>query len=164
MRDSSRRPPASSLPRIAAAALLLPVVVLSSAVGSDSPDFSGVWVETHPAGGPPVRLLLIQSGSQVQVRLSYRDTFSDLIFGAGTIENGTATWTLRQSCVGRFRWPGYNYDNPGVNRFSLSLRDPGEPGQPGPRLIYVQESQWNVPCASNHPIGTERIQKILKRQ
>ena len=130
---------------------------------TDVPDFSGVWVEPNPVVGPPMHLQLIQSGSKVQVRVSYRVTFSGSIAGVGIIENGTATWTLPQGCIGRFQWPGYNYDNPGVNKVSLSLRDPAEPGQPGRLLVFVQEIQWNAPCA-NHQIGTERIQRTLKRQ
>jgi hypothetical protein len=163
VRDSSRRSATSSLSRIAVVALL-PVALLSSAVNSDMPDFSGLWVEMDPAVGPPMRLQLNQSGSELQVRMSYRDTPPYSVFGVAAIENGAASWTLPQSCIARFQWPGYSYDNPGINRFSLSLRDPADPGQPGPLLVYVQETEWHVPCANNHPIGTERIEKILRRQ
>ena len=103
------------------------------------PDFSGVWVETQPNSGPPLRLQLTQSGSRMQVRISYRDSFPDAVFSVATIENGTAIWTLPQACIARFRWPGYNYDNPGVNTFTLSLRQTSEPGELGPLLVYVQE-------------------------
>src|SRR5215471_4780475 len=139
------------------AALLL---LVSSAIGSDFPDFSGEWMEIRPASGSPMLLQLTQSGSRVQIRLSYREPIPDRAFGVATIENGTATLTMPQGCDARFQWPGYNYDNPGLNTFTMSLR-PAEPGQPGPLLVYVQETRWNVPCANNHPIGTERVQKIL---
>jgi hypothetical protein len=145
-------------------AALLPVLLLSGAVNSDVPDFSGVWVETQPDSGPPLRLQLTQSGSRVQVRISYRDSFPEVVFGIAMIANGTASWTMPQNCVARFRWPGYKYDHPGVNTFTLSLRQPTKPGEPGPLLVYVQETHWSVPCANNHPIGTERTQKILRRQ
>jgi hypothetical protein len=144
----------ASSPRIAITALL----ALFAAPAADLSDFSGIWSVVQPAGGPPFRLQLTQSGSKVQVRLSGRDTFPDAVFGVATIENGVATWTAPQGCEQRFQWPGYNYDNPGTNTFTLSLR------QPGPSLVYVQETRWNVPCANNHPIGTERVERILKRE
>jgi hypothetical protein len=150
--------------RDSAVAALLSLLLLSTAVGADVPDFSGLWVETQPAGGPPMRLQLTQSGARVQVRLSYRDSFPDAPFDIATIENGAATWTMPQGCIARFQWPGYNYDHPGVNTFTLSLRQPTEVGQSAPLLVYVQETRWNAPCANNHPIGTERVQKILRRQ
>jgi hypothetical protein len=128
------------------------------------PDFSGVWLETQPESGPPVQLQLVQYGSRVQVRISYRDYFSDKISAQATLENGTASWSLRQSCVGQFRWPGYNYDNPGASMVTLSLRHSIDPGVSEPLLVYTQETRWDVPCANNHPIGVERVQKLLKRQ
>jgi hypothetical protein len=71
------------------------------------------------------------------------------------------TWTTRQDCTARFQWPGYNYDNPGINTYTLSLRQPTDPGESEPLLVYLQETRWNAPCADNHPIGTERTRKIL---
>lgn len=163
MRELVRLCSATCFWRVAFAALLS-LFLLSNASGSDISDFLGIWVETQPKSGKPMRMQLTQSGSQVQVRISSRDYFPDHIFGVAAIENGTATWTTPQACVARFRWAGYNYDNPGVNIITLSLRQPTEPGESGPLLVYVQETHWNAPCANNHPIGTERIQKILKRQ
>jgi hypothetical protein len=125
--------------------------------------FSGLWVELRPDSGPPMRLKLTQAGSQVQVRLSYRESFTDRVFGVATIENDRATWTGPQSCIDRFRSPGYNYDNPGANTFTLSLGKPIDAAHPGPSLLYIQEVQWNAPCGG-HPIGTERIRKILTRK
>jgi hypothetical protein len=121
MRGLSNRFPRARLPRIAVAALL-PVVLLSATISSDVPDFSGVWVEIQPDSAPLLRLQLIQSGLKVQIRASRRDTFSDSVFGVGTIENGIVTWSGREGCVERFQWSGYNYDNPGVDMYSLSLR------------------------------------------
>lgn len=149
--------------RVAVAATLL-LLSLATAFGSDVPDLSGVWVERHPTGGSPLRLQVTQSGSRVQVRISGRDYFPDHVFGVGTIENGTASWTSPQGCIARFRWAGYNYDNPGVNTFTLSLRQPTEPGESGPQLVFVVNTHWNVPCANNHPVDTERTQKILERR
>lgn len=163
MRDSGRPSSPSLLSRIVVAALLS-VLLLSGAAGSDAPDFSGVWVETQPDSGLPMRLQLVQTGSRVQVRISYRDTFLGAVFGIAVIESGTASWTAREECVARFQWSGYNYDDPGVSKFTLSLRQPAEPGQPGPLLVYAQETHWNAPCANNHPIGIERTQKILRRR
>jgi hypothetical protein len=127
------------------------------------PSFSGLWVELRPDSGPPMRLKLTQAGSQVQVRLSYRDSFPDRVFRVATIENDRATWTGPQSCVAQFRSPGYNYDNPGANTFTLSLGKPIDGGQTEPLLLYIQDVQWNAPCGG-HPIGTERIRKILTRK
>src|SRR5580700_5727888 len=103
MRDTGALHSARSLWRIAVAALL-PVLLVSSAIGFDLPDFNGEWVEIQPSSGPPERLQLTQSGSRVQVRISYRESFSEAVFGTATIENGTATWTLPQACVARFLW------------------------------------------------------------
>lgn len=119
-------------------------------------------MEAQPESGPPLQLQLTQSGSRVQVRTSFRDYFPDRVFGVATIENGTAIWSEPQSCVARFQWPGYSYENPGVNTFALSLRQPTEPGPL--LLVYVQETHWNVPCANNHPIGIERVQRMLRRR
>ncbi len=147
-----------------AVATLLSFFSLSGAAGPHVPDFSGVWVETQPNSGSPLRLQLTQSGSRVQVRMSYRDYFPDRIFGVATIKHETAGWSAPQGCDARFRWPGYDYDNPGVSTFTLSLRQPTEPVESGTLLVYVQQTRWNAPCANNHPIGTERTQKILKRR
>jgi hypothetical protein len=100
----------------------------------------------------------------VQVRSSYRDYFPGRIFGVATLENGTAAWTLPQTCVAKFRWPGYDYDSPGVNTFTLSFRNSTDSRGSEPLLIYMQETRWNVPCANNHRIGTERVQRILRRR
>jgi hypothetical protein len=139
---------------------LLSLLAVSIAAASDAPDFSGVWAETQPGNGRPLRLQLTQSGSQVQVRISYGDAFPNKLLATATLQNGTAVWTLPQSCIARFRWAGYNYDHPGASTFTLSL----QAGESGPQLVYVEETRWNAPCANNHPVGTERIQKILKRQ
>lgn len=134
---------------------------VSSAPQSSS--FSGVWVELRPASGPAMRLKLTQTGSQVQVRLSYRDSFPDRAFAVAAIENDKVTWTAAMSCAVQFRSTGYNYDNPGIYTVTLSLGKPIVVGDPRPSLLYIQEFQWNAPCGG-HPIGTERIQKILTRQ
>jgi hypothetical protein len=120
--------------------------------------FSGVWAETRPASGPLMRIKFAQNGSQLVVWLSYSDSFGDRAFATATIKNGVATWAAPQSCVERFRSPGYNYDNPGMNTFALSFLQAD--GQPEPVLVYTQATQWNAPCGG-HPIGTEGLQKLL---
>jgi hypothetical protein len=147
-----------------AAAIILSIPLTSSAFGSDVPGFTGVWMELQPKSGPAMRLQVTQLGSRLQVRISYRDFFSDAVFGVATVENGTPVWTSPQGCAARFRRLGYDYDNPGLNTFTLSLHQPAEPGELSPRLVYVQETRWNVPCANNHPIGTERVERILGRR
>jgi hypothetical protein len=139
------------------------LLLLSLAAGAETSAFSGVWVETQPDHGAPLRLELTQSGTRLQVRSSFRDYFRDKIVDVATLENGTAVWSVPQACVARFRWPGYNYDNPGVNTYTLSLRNSSDSGGSETVLVYVQETRWNVPCANNHPIGTERVQRILRR-
>ncbi len=141
---------------------LLAFALLSETLGSATPNFSGLWVEVRPASGPPMRLKLTQAGSRVQVYLSYRDSFSAAVVDEAIIEDDRAVWTMRQSCVVQFRSPGYNYDNPGKNTFTLSLGQSID-GQPGPVLYYIQETQWNAPCGG-HPIGIERIRKVLIRK
>jgi hypothetical protein len=122
------------------------------------PVFSGVWTETRPAKGRPMRIKLSQDGAQVMVWLSYSDSFSGRVFGAATVRNGVATWAAPQGCVERFQSPGYNYDNPGLNTFTLSFLAAN--GQLRPVLVYTQVTLWNVPCG-NHRIGTEGVQKVL---
>jgi hypothetical protein len=107
-----------------------------------------------------MRLKLSQTGSQVQVWVTYRDSFSDRVSAIGALENDTVTWTGPQGCVARFRSPGYDYSNPGQYTVTLSLRHPADGAQPGPVLLYTQDTQWNAPCGG-HPIGTERLQRVL---
>jgi len=116
-------------------------------------------LRAQPAGGRPMRIKLSQDGSQVTVRLSYSDSFSGRVFGAATVRNGVATWTVPQGCVERFQSPGYNYDNPGLNTFTLSFL-PADGQQRRPVLVYTQVTLWNVLCG-NHRIGTEGLQKVL---
>ena len=106
-----------------------------------------------------MRIKLSQDGSQVTVRLSYSDSFSGRVFGAATVRNGVATWTAPQGCVERFQSPGYNYDNPGLNTFTLSFL-PADGQQRRPVLVYTQVTLWNVLCG-NHRIGIEGLQKVL---
>lgn len=120
--------------------------------------FSGVWAETQPTSGPPMRMKFVQNGSQLAVWLSYSDSFPDQAFATATIKDGMATWAEPQGCVERFQSSGYNYDKPGMNTFALSFLQAD--GQPGPVLVYTQVTKWNVPCGG-HPMGTEGLQKLL---
>jgi hypothetical protein len=148
--------------RFRSAMALLAFALLSETLGSATPNFSGLWVEVRPASGPFMRLRLTQAGSRVRVQASYRDSFSAGVFGDATIEDDRAIWTIPQSYVVQFRSPGYNYDDPGKNIFTLSLGQPID-GQLGPALYYIQETQWNARCGG-HPIGIERIRKVLIRK
>jgi hypothetical protein len=115
--------------------------------------FDGIWVQTDAEGDqPPMRLDLRQNGSQIKVQLSSTDVFGNI--GHATVQNGVATWSLRQGCAERFQKPGFSYDNPGMNIFTLTLRDS--------RLLYEKETRWTVPC-DGHSIGTEKISATLRR-
>ena len=119
-------------------------------------EFGGLWLEEHPQSGAPLRLRLIQNDNQVAVHLSYTDSFSNDVFGTATIRGNVASWSMPQSCALQFQSPGYNYDNPGTNFFSMTIRN-----EDGRRmLIYTQTTRWNAPCGGN-PIGTQRLQKAL---
>ncbi len=138
------------------------------------PNFSGLWVEITPSAagiaagakpltGPPMRLTLTQHGSQVEVRMSYTATSSGDVFGVATIQHESARWTGPESCAQEYRKPGYNYDNPGSDVFTLGLEHPIDGGGSARQeLLYTQTTTWNVPC-DGHPIGTEQITKILSR-
>jgi hypothetical protein len=91
--------------------------------------------------------------SRSVMRLSYTEIFGR-VFGQATLLGDQATWTLPQSCALQFQKFGSNYDNPGVNVFTLRLE--------GPVLVYEQETKWLVPC-DGHPIGTEQTKKTLQR-
>ena len=139
--------------RLGLITLLLGSAALSSA---SAQEFGGRWLEEHPQSGPPMRLRLIPNDNQVAVHLSYTDTFSDDIFGTAIIRGNLASWSAPQSCAPQFQSPGYNYNNPGANFFSMTIRN-----DDGRRmLIYTQITRWNAPCGGN-PIGTQRIQKTL---
>jgi len=153
--------------RLAIVSLIAPLVfsgakTLSAHQGISSTEpptgFSGVWIETKPTSGPPMRMKFAQNGSKLMVWLSYSDSFSDHPFGMATVKDGLATCAVRQSCAERFQSPGYNYDHPGMNTFAVSFLQAD--GQTGPVLVYTQVAQWNVPCGG-HPIGTEGRQKLL---
>jgi hypothetical protein len=120
--------------------------------------FSGDWVETKLASGPPMRLRFSQNGSQVTVWLTYSETFSDRVFGMATIKNGVATWAAKQTCAEQFQSPGFDYSNAGRNTFALSFVQPE--GQTGPVLVFTQVTEWNAPCGG-HKIGTEGRQTLL---
>lgn len=109
-----------------------------------------------------MRIKLSQTGPQVQVWLSYRDSFGERAFGVGAVENDAATWTGPQSCAPRFRSAGYDYDQPSVITFTLSWGQPADDAPLGSVLVYTQETQWNAPCGG-HQVGLERIQKVLTR-
>lgn len=128
-----------------------------------SPAFSGNWVEVQPKSGPPMRLKLSQTGNQVEVWLSYRETFSDHPVGVAAVANDTATWTAPQSCAPQFRSAGYDYDHPGAYTVTLSWAQPANGEPPGSVLRWTQDVQWFAPCGG-HPIGVERIRKALRRR
>jgi hypothetical protein len=126
------------------------------------PGFSGLWMETNPQSGPPMRLKLTQNGSQLEVRMSYNGNFDGPPFGLATIYNNMATWSLPQGCAPRFRTAGYDYTNPGVNTFTIVLRQSVNSGIQTWVIRYSQDIQWNAPCGG-HAVGTERIRKVLTK-
>jgi hypothetical protein len=146
--------------------LLLIVALMSFAAAvcarQSSSAFAGVWMETRPQSGPPMRLKLTENGSQLEVRMSYTGTFGDQVFGVATIYNNMATWSSPQGCAPRFRTAGYDYSNPGVNTFTLVLKRSMDSGIPTWVLHYKQTVQWNAPCGG-HPVGTELIRKVLTK-
>jgi hypothetical protein len=128
-----------------------------------SPAFSGVWMEGQPKSGPPMRLKLSQTGNQVEVWLSYRESFSHRPIGVATIEDGAATWTAPTSCAPQFRSAGYDYDNPAAYTVTLSWAKLASGAPLGSVLIWTQDVRWFAPCGG-HPIGVERIRKVLDRR
>lgn len=124
--------------------------------------FAGTWVQTDaPKGTPPMRLDLTPNGSQLTLRLSYSEAKGTVVGnasvqGSGTtlVQGSVATLTIPQGCAQQFQKPGYSYDNPGSNVFTLTLK--------GSTLLFQHETRWTAPCA-NHPIGTERVEATLQR-
>jgi hypothetical protein len=120
-----------------------------------TPNFAGVWVEMNPKDAAhPLRLKVEQSGSQISLYISHTQVFGSQAFFEAAISRGKATLSMPQGCAPRFRQSGYNYDNPGVMIFHVSLR--------GTTLIYEQDTQWTSPC-DGHPIGIEQNTSELQR-
>lgn len=120
-----------------------------------SPDFAGTWAEIRPEDSArPMRLKIEQSGNEIQLYLSYTQSFSNKPFFQAPIKNGRAIATMPQGCAKIFQHAGYKYDDPSVNIFSVSLRNSV--------LIYEQSTQWTSPC-DGHPIGVERNERQLQR-
>jgi hypothetical protein len=119
------------------------------------PNLAGTWLEIHPKDpANPLRLKVVQSGTQITCYISYTQVFSGRADLQATINGGRATTSLPQECAPRFQKPGYNYDNPGVNIFNISLR--------GSTLVYEQDTKWTSPC-DGHPIGVEQNVRALQR-
>jgi hypothetical protein len=53
-----------------------------------------------------------------------------------------------------FQHAGYDYKNPGVNIFTISLQ--------GSTLIYEQVTRWTSPC-DGHAVGDETNTRKLQR-
>ena len=115
-------------------------------------NFAGTWLQTDQTN-PLMRLRITQNGTQLTVWLSYTDNFGQP-FGQARIKGRYGTWSEAQRCAPQFRKPGYNYDNPGMNFFTLELQ--------GSVLTYTQVTDWTSPC-DGHPVGTEQIVKHLQR-
>jgi len=141
------------LSAVVAIVLAAYILIPTGANKKHLPDFSGVWVETNPEKGPPMRLDLRANGSQLTVRISYTEQFGGVI-AQPIVENETAVWRTPQGCAAQFQKPGYNYSKPGENMFTLGLR--------GSLLIYEQQTTWIVPC-DGHPAGVEKTTKTLRR-
>jgi TIR domain len=122
---------------------------------SSIPNFAGVWAEINPKdAASPLRLKVEQSGAQISLYISYTQVFSNRADFEAAVSQGRATTSMRQGCGPKFQKPGYNYDNPGVNIFTVSLR--------GPNLVYEQDTKWTSPC-DGHPIGVEKNSRELQR-
>lgn len=159
-------------------ALVIPYVALVSAAQQRpnpptgrAPDFSGLWIEIPlppgaAASGPPLRMLLTQRGTRMEVRLrgNANPTPNDPVFGVATVQgNGTATWTGAESCGPGNQKPGYNYDHPGSSQFTVALEHPIDGGAPlRPQMLYSQTTTWNVPC-DGVPVGTSQTTRVLER-
>ena len=127
-----------------------PAVSLAASI----PNFAGIWKKINPKDAAhPMRLKVVQSGDQIACYITHTEVFDNRPFLQAIISQGKATTSHPQGCPPKFRKPGYNYDNPGVDIFSINLR--------GSTLVYEQESKWTSPC-DGHPIGTE--QRITKLQ
>ena len=122
---------------------------------TNEPNFAGIWSEVNPKDpGRPMQLRIVRNGAQIAGFISYTGTFSNKPLIEAEITQGRATTSRPQSCAPQFQKPGYNYDEPGVNIFTLSLR--------GSTLMYEQDTKWSSPC-DGHPIGVEQTVRELQR-
>jgi hypothetical protein len=143
--------------------LVIPYVALVSAAPqcpappTGYPNFSGLWIQTPPSRGaaasvPLLRMRLTRRGSQIEVRLrgDVNPTPSDPVFAMATIQgNGTATWTVAESCGPSNQKPGYNYDRPGSSLHTFALEHPIDGGAPSrPQMLHTITTTWNVPCGN----------------
>jgi hypothetical protein len=161
------------------ASLMLSLAMITAAQKRPAPptgrtaNFSGLWVEivptpaaikagARPLNGPPVRLTLTQQGAQLEIRLSYNPKSAGTVFGIATIQGETATWRGEETCGPGNQKPGFNYDHPGFDVFTLALMHPIDGGPSAPQLMYTQGTTWNVPC-DGVPAGTQTVSKVLAR-
>ncbi|MGO9516904.1 MAG: adenylate/guanylate cyclase domain-containing protein [Candidatus Korobacteraceae bacterium] len=123
--------------------------------GAPIPNFDGTWAEISPKDpAHPFRLKVGQNGARISLYISYTQSFNSVPFLEATISQGRATTSLPQGCAPKFQKDGYDYHNPGVNIFTVSLR--------GSTLVYEQETKWTSPC-DGHPIGVEPNIRELQR-
>jgi hypothetical protein len=161
------------------ASLVLCLAMITAAQQRPAPptgraaNFSGLWVEivptpaaikagAKPLNGPPVRLTLTQHGAQLEIRLSYNPNSAGTVFGTTTIQGETATWRGEETCGPGNQKPGFNYDHPGFDVFTLALMHPIDGGPSAPQLMYTQATTWNVPC-DGVLVGTQTVSKVLAR-
>ncbi len=78
--------------------------------------------------------------------ITYTQAFGSAPFLEATISEGRARTSIPQGCATKFQHARYDYNNPGVNIFTVSLR--------GATLVYEQDTKWTSPC-DGHPIGVE---------
>jgi hypothetical protein len=125
---------------------------------SPRPQFAGIWKEIPPlapsSGERPMWLKLQQDGPMVTVQISYTGSFGERLDGKAIANDFEAVFTRPQGCAKRFQHPGYTYDHPGSNTFSMRLD--------GPILLYETRSTWTSPC-DGHRIGSETETKRLRR-
>jgi hypothetical protein len=121
--------------------------------------FAGVWREILPLAasdhGHPMWLKLDQDGQDVvSVEISYTGSFSGGKFGSAVVKGNKAAWTVFQGCAAPFQHPGYNYDHPGSDTFTMTID--------GSTLTYEAVTLWSSPC-DGHPTGAETETKKLQR-
>ena len=70
----------------------------------------------------------------VTVQISYTGSFGEGLDGKAVASGFEAVFTRPQGCAKQFQHPGYNYDHPGWNTFSMRLD--------GSILLYEARTTW----------------------
>ena len=155
IRVSSSDQPADRTPKVVVRAQLVEVGSSAGTSANSVPNFAGIWAEINPEDpAHPLRLRVVQSGAQIACYTSYTQVFGNGADLEATISQGRATTAMPQGCSPKFQKAGYNYDKPGIDIRSISLR--------GSILVYEQDTKWTSPC-DGHSIGVEQDIRELNR-